>query len=160
MERQSGQKSGSVLWRIAACIWTLRRVFERWNERSSERSNERSIERSNERSLEHSIERSNKRSIERSNKRILVNVRAHSDSSACSEVCAVRTFGSVTHGRRDCRSRCKRTFERSFERTLERSLEHSNTRRNTPQYAARFFTTLAFHNIRPNWASSTLERAR
>ena len=89
-----------------------------------------------------------------------MNVQAHSNSSACSEVCAVRTFGSVTHGRRDCRSRCKRsferTFERSFEHTLERSLEHSNTRHNTPQYAARFLTTLAFHMSIPPLSKQTI----
>ena len=113
------------------------RSSERSTERSNKRSNERSLDRSNERSRNPSNERSQDHSLDRSHKRnnnnyyyynrsndvhkivlmnvyftILVNVRAHSNSSACSEVCAVRTFGyiyiALEHGRRDCRSICKR----------------------------------------------------
>ena len=87
----------------------------------SERSiySERSFECSFERTFECSSERSFERSFERTFERTF-------------ECSFERSF--------------ERTFERSFERTFERTFEHSNTRRDTPQYAARFLTTLAFHS--------------
>ena len=138
-----------VLWNVkvvknrAAYCGVLRRVFECSSERSNERSNVRSNERLH---------------LDLQSRRPCVtepNVRTAQTSLHALESEWARTFTRMRLFDRSIERSFERLFdrsiecssERSFERSLERSFQRSNTRRDTPQYAARFLTTLAFHRV-------------
>ena len=131
----------------AAYCGVLRRVFECSSVRSNERSNVRSNERLH---------------LDLQSRRPCVtepNVRTAQTSLHALEFEWARTFTRMRLFDRsferlfdrsiECSSERSfdRSIERSFERSLERSFQRSNTRRDTPQYAARFLTTFAFHSL-------------
>ena len=128
MERQSGQKSGSVLWR----------VFECSSECSSVCSNEHSNVRSNERLH-----------LDLQSRRPCVtepNVRTAQTSLHALEFEWARTFTRMRLFDRSIERSFDRSIEcssdRSFDRSIERSFQRSNTRHNVQIHAAIRHNTL------------------